>query len=316
MQRQIALYIKGQSIDLFEGESISLNSSVQNIAELDKTFSDFTQSFTVPASKNNNKVFKHWYNFDLNNGFDARIRHDAHIEIDLLPFKSGKLELQGCMKQDGEITSYRVVFFGLVTTLKDAFGQLRLSDLDYSHVNFPYGESEVRTAVQDHTNQPIKFPLISSKRLWQYGNSGADDISTIGGGIDYKELFPAVQDLQIMQAIQNSTGLTFTGTFFDDPVFLSSYTLFKNENDYSFSTKSTQLQFSVGTENIPTEDSVSRIYLQWAEDEANEDIFNVRLQIRVQIFTDTPGVEYILEVYKNGEFFSSIQNNGTAVKFP
>jgi len=59
--RQVQVYIEGLKIELFEDEQINVTSSVQNINDISKVFTDFSQSFTVPASTVNNEIFKHFY---------------------------------------------------------------------------------------------------------------------------------------------------------------------------------------------------------------------------------------------------------------
>ena len=49
MKRTVQLFIEGERVELFNDEQISINLSVQNITDLSKTFTDFTQSFQVPA---------------------------------------------------------------------------------------------------------------------------------------------------------------------------------------------------------------------------------------------------------------------------
>ena len=60
MKRSVQIYVEGVKLDLFDDEQIQVNSSVQNIQDISKVYSDFSQSFTVPATKTNNKVFHHW----------------------------------------------------------------------------------------------------------------------------------------------------------------------------------------------------------------------------------------------------------------
>ena len=60
MQLQLQLYIEGQQVELHDNESVVLNQSLQNVRDIKKIFTDFTQTFNVPASKVNNKVFKHF----------------------------------------------------------------------------------------------------------------------------------------------------------------------------------------------------------------------------------------------------------------
>ena len=49
-------------IELFDDEKISVTSSIQNVNDISKVFTDYSQSFTIPASANNNEIFRHWSN--------------------------------------------------------------------------------------------------------------------------------------------------------------------------------------------------------------------------------------------------------------
>ena len=98
--QQVQLFIKDtsgvyQRIDLFKDETISLTQSIQNIKDISKVFTDFTKTFTVPASKDTNKLFKHYYNFDIEGGFDARLKTDGLIKLNGVDFQTGKIRLEG-----------------------------------------------------------------------------------------------------------------------------------------------------------------------------------------------------------------------------
>ena len=59
-------------------------------------FTDFSQSFTLPASSRNNKIFRHFYNYFISEGaFVARKKVDAKLEINYIPFREGKIFLNG-----------------------------------------------------------------------------------------------------------------------------------------------------------------------------------------------------------------------------
>ena len=72
--QNIQLYIEGNRMDMFKDESVSLTQTIQNVRDIGKIFTNFTKTFSLPASKDNNKIFKHYYNYDIVNGFDARIK--------------------------------------------------------------------------------------------------------------------------------------------------------------------------------------------------------------------------------------------------
>ena len=68
--QKIVLYIKNNDdvykrVDMFNDETISLTSKIQDVRDIQKVFTDFSQTSTLPASKTNNKLFQHWYNYNF-----------------------------------------------------------------------------------------------------------------------------------------------------------------------------------------------------------------------------------------------------------
>ena len=59
MQNKVQLYIENQRVDLFNDETIEVTSTIQDFRDISKIFSDYTQSFNVPASDTNNKRYIH-----------------------------------------------------------------------------------------------------------------------------------------------------------------------------------------------------------------------------------------------------------------
>ena len=71
MQR-VQLYVEDtdsnlQLVDLFQDESIQVTSTIQDIRDIGKVFTDYSQTFNVPASDTNNKIFRHFYNYYITN---------------------------------------------------------------------------------------------------------------------------------------------------------------------------------------------------------------------------------------------------------
>ena len=56
--QKLQLYIEGQRVDLFKDETVSITQTIQNVKDISKIFTTFTKTFSVPASKVNNKLFK------------------------------------------------------------------------------------------------------------------------------------------------------------------------------------------------------------------------------------------------------------------
>ena len=102
MRREVEVYVNvndyGQAIsyqrlDLFEEESINITNSIKEVKDIAKVFTDYSQQFNVPASKPNNKLFKHYYNFDIQGGYDARVKREALIKINGEDYRTGFVSL-------------------------------------------------------------------------------------------------------------------------------------------------------------------------------------------------------------------------------
>jgi hypothetical protein len=60
MANNINLFVNDELVDMFDFESISLKRIVKDLSEPDKLFTDYSRSFSVPASRRNNRIFKHY----------------------------------------------------------------------------------------------------------------------------------------------------------------------------------------------------------------------------------------------------------------
>jgi hypothetical protein len=211
---KLQLFIEGVEVDLFKDEIVTVNSSVANVQDISKVFSDFSQSFLVPASPRNNAIFQHWYESDVVPTIDQNLRRDAFIEIETMPFRVGKIQLNEAVIKDGQVVSYSLNFFGALTSLKDRFGEDILANLDYSSIGFTYTGTQVYNRLTDGTTSyDIRFPLVSPTRLWS-DVAGLDNIFNASTPLSYLELFPAVRVSKVFDFIEAKYGVSFNSTFF------------------------------------------------------------------------------------------------------
>ncbi len=248
MKRIVDIYVESISgsgdylkLELFNDEKIELTSSVQNIQDISKVYTDFTQSFTIPASTNNNSILHHFYQSDVditNNEWNFNFRIRARIEIDLVPFRSGTIMMEKANIKNGKTDSYTLTFYGDLVSLKDKFGETKLSDLDFTAYDIDYTAANVIGRVTTDSVQNLMFPLISSKRYWTYNDGTSTDIKTSAGAIVYSELFPAFKVARIFEIIQAKFDVTFNSQFFVDTndKWEKLYLWLKNEEVYTTKT--------------------------------------------------------------------------------
>jgi len=213
-------------VDMFKDESVSITQSIQNVKDIAKVFTEFTKTFTLPASKTNNKIFKHYYNFDITGGFDARTKKDATLELNYLPFKKGKIKLEGVDLQNRRPKSYRITFFGNTVTLKDLLGEDKLNSLtSLNSLNEIFAPANIKTALQRNpASNNVIVPIIThTKRLFYDSgdntpNKGNLFNHTGGGshnhGLAWNELKYALRVNKIVQAIESRYDINFSTDFF------------------------------------------------------------------------------------------------------
>ena len=171
--RTVQIYINDKILDLFDDENIVVNSTIQNVSDIAKVFTDFSQQFTVPATKRNNDIFQHYYNNDVDGTFQAKERQPARIDINFTPFRKGKIQLEGAQIVQNQAQHYVITFYGDVVSLKDLFGDDKLRDLDYTDLEALGTYAEVKNSITSTSSLDVRYPLISSDRVWQYGSGGA-----------------------------------------------------------------------------------------------------------------------------------------------
>lgn len=223
MRQDVQLYIEGQRVDLFQDESIQVTSSIQNVRDIGKVFTDYSQSFNLPASSVNNRIFKHYYNADVVGGFDARLKVNATIEINHQTFREGKIKLEGVDLKDNAPQAYRITFFGNIVNLKDLIGEDQLDSLDLSPYDVAYNASTIESALSSGIDKngitdAIVCPLISAQERWFFNSSfgiAQGNLASSGYGGTWTSLKYAIKLHCLILAIEDKYGINFSTDFFD-----------------------------------------------------------------------------------------------------
>ena len=230
MKLQLQLFIEGSQIELHDNESVTLTQTLQDILDIQKVFTDFTRTFNVPASKTNNKVFKHFYNPEVSvQDFRPKERKAAVLFLNHQPFKTGFVKYDSVQMVNNEPKNYRITFFGDILEIKDLFGDLKLEDLTIINDGQTYDGSTVISTMQDGVDYNVHgeevpdtfiYPIITHTDRLIY-NSGDDTAGTknlyVGSnshGLVFDQLKPALRVHAIILAIQKQFNIKFSNDFF------------------------------------------------------------------------------------------------------
>ena len=225
--QNIQLYIEGQRVDMFKDESVVITQSIKNVKDIDKIFTDFSRTFSLPASKINNKIFKHYYNFDISGGFDARNKVAASLELNDLPFKTGLIALQGVDLKNNVAHTYKITFYGNTVNLKDVLGADQLASLaDLNQYSLEYNYTNVKDKLEAGAG-PLIAPLIThTNRLFYDSSVHSAAINNLyynshgtynDNGVLWSELKFAITLQAIIDAIEEKyPSIVFSDDFFNN----------------------------------------------------------------------------------------------------
>jgi len=342
MKRQVAIFIETalaqtelnfSRLELFNDEKITVSSTIQNISDISKIFTDYSQGFTIPCSPINNAIFQHFYQNDVDATIDYQNRYNAYIEIDTILFRRGKIQLEKTNLKNGQPDSYSVTFYGAGVSLKDFFNEDKLSQLNYSTLDHDYTNQEVYNRVtidSTVTDYDVRYPLISSNRVWQFSGSiplpdgnvpswydnSADNSKNIGdnaGRIFYTELFPAVRVASIFDLIESKYSITFNGLFLQSDLFKKAFLLYKNKESYHYTNNPVELDFTSSSGALAsafntTTNSFTRIEL-----DTTNTVQHI-LYYTVVSLSASPS-DYFIDMYRNGVYTNTRSGTTTASPF-
>lgn len=243
----LTYYIGDTQIDLFDNESIPYIGKLVDIQDITSLFSDFIETFSIPATSKNNKLLKKWFEVGIDNGFNPNKRLSSTLEVNTLPFRKGKTQLEEIKYEKGEISSYQITFYSEVSQLNDILGDTKLSDLPLSKYNFTYDIRNIRSLFENPTL--LKAEEISTKpnfimpfilpvdREVQYLTNDKFDISNDAGRLNIRDFRPAIRQSTILKEIENfytSEGnpINFTNDFKNSNEFSNLFMYLSGKEDF------------------------------------------------------------------------------------
>jgi hypothetical protein len=310
-----------QRLDLFKDEKISITSKIGNANDIGKLYTDYTQTFSIPASKTNNQILSHWYESSVDNGFDHRMRYDAFIEVNTHRFRDGTIQLEKADKKDGFIESYSVTFYGNLVQLKDIIKDDKLNTLNYTSLNHTYNSGAVVARIQ-LTNNPstglpysVRYPLIGNAYKYSYQDGTATDITTSAGAIKWNDLFPAITLASIFSFIQAKYGVTFTGSFFNLEQWKKLHLYLKNALSMSEITQRFKMDYTSIVTTSPfvafpefnlATDTLTSTW-SFVPSNAVGDIY-IFINITITPISGFGNIPYTVFCYRDGELYKTFAN--------
>lgn len=218
---QILDYTNGVlgTLDITDSQNFPfvLSYLVSDARDIETKFGDFSKSFDVPATKNNNKLFNNIYNAQIDDDKFITDLKDCRILVDTQEFFKGKIQIKG-NKQSSRPLSYNCTIFGgnygWLSKIKDLYLCNLYADTD----TFTTTEDNITSSwSSNQSNSDIIFPLINyGKWSSAQGAVNLDNRKTPLYGFDMRASFWVYN---LIKKIFNNVGYVVESNFIDDADF-------------------------------------------------------------------------------------------------
>jgi len=262
------VFIENRQIDLMANEDLLITREIADIREPEKRSSDWSKTFRIPGTSNNNKIFGHIFDINqeqLNSGsqfapdFNPNKKAGARITVDEVEQIRGFVRLLNiAIVRKGEI-EYEVSVHGVAADFFAKIRNKRMSEIDLSDLN----HIPSKTIVKNSWNN-----------TWQDGyvygmaDRGREDKPLNIWGVG--DLTPCVFAKTIVDRIFTDAGYTYTSdSFFNTDEFKSRIIPFSKYPELSQSflddlnikaRRSSITALSVGSTIVWNDDSSSGFY--------------------------------------------------------
>lgn len=264
-------------LDTYGDESISLDYNVADLRDPAVIFSPITQNFNLPATDANNAFFKHYYDVNIQGGYNAYSKQQITLFSDGVALLDGYIQLLNVTIQDGMIKGYEVLVAGEVGGIARTLGEKELSELPLDGLNHTFNWDNIYDSWTTPIGDAITYGMVDAK--------GFATDSVFAPQNPLKPLvetnfYPHIKVKYLIEKIFEGAGYTINATGFWESEYLTDLYMLLWTNDAIVS---------------------------------NEEAFNSRLfQVTGENLTITNGnavaptqVVFQTEVYDNGNNFAS-----------
>jgi hypothetical protein len=162
------------TLDITDSETfpLALSYTVSDGKDLESRFGDFSKTFDLPATKNNNKILNHIYNPLTQDHKNITGVKDCRIMVDGIPFFKGQIQIKG-NTQTAKPEAYSATIYGgnfsWISLLRDK----RVCDIEYSNTVHTYDYANIQSSwTTTQATSDVVYPLVSYGDFYPNGTAG------------------------------------------------------------------------------------------------------------------------------------------------
>lgn len=217
----VKIVANGVILDLFKDEEIKISNNITNLFDIGSIPAEFSRTIMLPGTKKNNAFFEHVYDISVTNPFifATNQKVQAYLDFNGIYLANGYLQLNKVSVYENKfIDSYEVSLYGIISSFSRDINRLTLNDLtSLSQFNHTSSFNNISSSWNyELFSGSIVYPMADYGTGWQYTAGdlffGLDDNE---GAITIQDYKPAIKIKDVWDAIFETTGYTYSSSFFN-----------------------------------------------------------------------------------------------------
>ncbi len=216
-------------LDTYGNENVNVTLQIDDVRNIESKNASFSKEFNLPATKNNNKFFEHFYNVNRHaTNYNVYKNLKAFLYVDNILVLEGLMRLVNSSDKSTEI-SYTVVLFNDVAGIIETLGDDTIEHLNFNDINHEFTKDNIIASWNDGvtlasggTTKAVYYPLVNTGNI--YGVIAFVQQNLVGLSIDsYKNFLFNLQLKYIIDKIFEHSGFTYDSNFFNSDDFKNIY---------------------------------------------------------------------------------------------
>ena len=215
-------------LDTYGDESISLDYNVADLRDPAVIFSPITQNFNLPATDANNAFFKHYYDVNIQGGYNAYSKQQITLFSDGVALLDGYIQLLNVTIQDGMIKGYEVLVAGEVGGIARTLGEKELSELPLDGLDHTFNWDNIYDSWTAPIGDAITYGMVDARGF------ATDSVFAPQNplkAIAETNFYPHIKVKYLIEKIFESAGYTINATGFWTSEYLTELYMLLWTND-------------------------------------------------------------------------------------
>lgn len=219
------IYINNELIDLYDAEDIVMSFAVNNLFDIESRDGSYSNTFKIPATHNNNRIFSHFNNplSITNNAYEVLT---AQIYVNQILQVNGFAQMTSATEDE-----YEIRIFSGNTDWAEAISNINLQDLIPNDFNHIWTVNDVIASRNNTFINCYNYPNIDYGNLFFKPTIPPFEAA-------YYDLYPAIYCKYLFNRIFERAGYTIESDWYNnDPLFVKQIIPFsaewKRNRDYT-----------------------------------------------------------------------------------